>query len=118
MLNGTTGKTAKGANKTYVSYANYYNRDREKTISSRPGSSYSVDNMVFERRDEAEEVLNQLIELIDVYGEAKVADLFELCDMTTSPNDFKYGWTELGKGTVNHINGGYELVLPKAKLLE
>jgi len=106
---------------TKVSYASYYKddrddrrRERERDRSTKGDDS--VDDILFETRSEAQEVLTSLADIIDEYGSASVADLCDLCGVTESWADHKYGWTNVSKATIESVRGGYFIInLPKAR---
>lgn len=130
LLFGEGGKpnriTRDGAS-SYVSYSDYYKRpsiyarDRD---TRRPDSRYrrktpvSFDDIVFERREDAEKVLENLVELTMMYGMASVADFYELSNMDTTYIDNQYGWFELSMASVRRVRDGYILDMPKAEKLD
>lgn len=80
----------------------------------------------FPTRMYAEEILEQLYDLIDEFGNATVADLKELCGVKTSKfSDTKWGWSSKGgKFYVKPIGIGlfkrrkvYALVTPNPQRL-
>ena len=73
--------------------------------------------LTFETRGDAEEVLSGLVDLIVDYKQASIADLYDLCEITSTFTDNKYGWTDLSDASVRRVSDGYVLVLPKAEQL-
>ena len=73
--------------------------------------------IILSTREEAETVLEHLIDLVDVYGSASVADLYDLLGKTPQFTDNKYGWTSLGSASTQRVREGYKLKLPKASPL-
>ena len=114
------GGSSRGSNSSTasrVSYRSFYDsRDGYRssdTTQTRTG--YSYDTIVIDDRAEAEEVLVRMDELIETYGMASVADLYDLVGVTCEHTDNKYGWTNLRNAkAVRLIGGGYKLDLPKA----
>lgn len=84
-----------------------------------PSPRHGFDEVQFESRGEAEQVLDTLGEIVNNYGSATLADL---CDMTGMPNPYtnnKYGWTSLQGAGVHHGRGGvYLLSLPKPEPID
>lgn len=74
--------------------------------------------IVFESRGDAEEVLSGLSDLIKEYKQASVADLYDLCNITSSFADNKYGWEDLTSSSVKRVTDGYVLDLPRATVLD
>lgn len=101
-----------------VSYQRYYDddrrdRDRER-YSVRTRSGYNFDDIKFDTRGDAENVLIAMEQEIDNYGIVSVADLYELVGITGNYTDNKYGWTDLRTADVVRCRDGYTLKLPRA----
>lgn len=104
-----------------VSYSSYYDRDerKERARGSRNQPTREFYDIVLDSRAEAEEVLESLRDIVDQYGQASLADYHDLCDVSGSYTDNKYGWTDLTRVTVSLVRGqGYVVNLPKAVLLD
>lgn len=118
ILYGATGfhrsSTTRADKISYVEYSNQRHRDRrfDDYRSSRPG--YSYDDITLESRGEAQEVLTRMDELIETYGMATVADLYDLIGKSSNYTDCKYGWTNLRNAEAVRVRDGYKLKLPKA----
>lgn len=72
-------------------------------------------DLILERREDAEMVLEQLIAIIDQYEVASVSDLNELIGKPSSHIDQKWGWTSLGHVSIRQVREGYHLDLPAAE---
>lgn len=98
-----------------VSYTNYYDRrdDRARVVAPRGG--YQYDDIIFDNRGEAEEVLEKMDELIETYGVVSVGDLYDLVGISnqSSYTDQKYGWTNIRTAQVVRLRDGYMIKLPK-----
>ena len=116
ILYGETGRTKRSSNASKVSYRSYYDHREDdrpyNSYRSKPG--YSYDRITLDSRGEAEDVLTRMDELIDTYGVASVADLYDLVGITGDYTDNKYGWTNIRSATVVRVHDGYLLKLPKA----
>ena len=87
-----SSRGGKRDNRSYVSYNNYSSRkDDRRDISPRDRARHNFDDIILDSRGEAEEVLNHLVDLIIDYGEATVADLYDLVGITGNFTDQKYG---------------------------
>jgi hypothetical protein len=85
-----------------------------REISKRARATHNFDEIMLESRGEAEEVLDQLLEIISQYQAASVADLYTLIGVSAAYTDGKYGWSDLRGASVSHVRGGlYLLNLPK-----
>lgn len=120
ILYGSTGrgKRSNGFRADYVSYNKYSDRrydDRRSIEESRSRTGYSYDDVILETRGEAEEVLDRMDELIDMYGVVSVMDLYDLVGISGQYTDNKYGWTNIRNAEpVRTRDGCYMLKLPRA----
>lgn len=106
--------------RSYVNYNSLYDhkRRRDRTTTTKSPSRHDFNEVIFERRIDAEEVLSNLVELIDMYDVATVADFYSAAGLDEEWNDHKFGWDNLARGTVKRIREGYILVLPRPIQLE
>jgi len=117
------GETRRGSNRrsstsSRISYRSYYEREEsERDRGRRRETGYSYDDVILESRAEAEEVIARLDELIDVYGMASVADLYDLVGISGQYTDNKYGWTDVRSASHVRVRDGYLLKMPRAKPL-
>lgn len=80
MLYGDKRSSSRGSS-SYVSYRSYSdNTSRNSRRLVR--ASYDFDDVVFDTRGEADEVLSSMDELMDTYGVVSVADMYDLCGMS------------------------------------
>lgn len=119
MLNGgEPRRSKKSSTASRVSYRSYYereDRERERDRGSRSRyNAYSYDDIILETRGEALDVLTRLEELIDVYGMASVADLYDLVGVSGQHTDCKYGWTDIRSADTARVRDGYLLKMPRA----
>lgn len=109
---------------SYVSYSNYYNggRPQEKRRSDRVSNTpgHTVKEIIFKTREEAGDVLGDMMDQIKDYGMVSVGDLYdmvghpELGNITTE----SWGWFNLDGARVRGTNGGYIIMLPKTEYLK
>jgi len=125
--NGTRRSSApmsRSGNPGYVSYNRFSARTPEReapragALSIRDKETHNFDELVFETRMEADSVLDGLLNLIDQYNQATVADFYHLAGQTGSFADAKWGWTELSKAGIQSVREGYLLRLPAPQALE
>lgn len=76
------------------------------------------EEVIFENRWEAEDVLDNLISAIMEYGSVNIADYYELINMPSNFTDNKYGWTNLANAAIERVGGGYLLKLPPTVKLD
>lgn len=101
-----------------VNYRKYY-QGEERRDYARPRSQaqYNYDDIVFETRGDAEEVLYRMEELLDRFEVVSVADLFDMAGISCNYTDNKYGWTDLRNARVERVRDGYIINLPRATTL-
>lgn len=128
LFGGKRGaRTSRDRGRSYVSYDRVsYNstrdrdRDREsRDVSRRSRATHRFDDLVLDSRGEAEEVISHLVDLTIDYGQATVADLYDLLGVTSDFTDNKHGWTDLRGASVTRARGGgYLLDLPRTRPLD
>ena len=105
--------------RSFVSYNNYSSnrQDDRREFSNRDRARHNFDEIAFKSRGDAAEVISRLVEQIIEYGQATVADLYDLVGITGEFTDNKYGWIDLRSASVSRARDGYLLILPKPILL-
>jgi len=100
---------------SYVSYESAYNKRESsaRAYSPRQRTRQRFNDILIEGRDEAEQVLEVLLDHIDRYNVVAVSDFYELVGIEASWADHKYGWDNLSKATIERVRGGYVLDMPK-----
>lgn len=114
----TGRRAASRGGQGYTSYNRYSSstirrEDPRPPMSRRARSQHEFDEIILATRAEAEEVLDNLFQLIEKYGQATVGDLYELVDLTGNYTDDKWGWSDLRGSNVRRTRNGYLLDLPK-----
>jgi len=113
ILYGGTGKTKSNTAASKVSYRSYYDSRRDYS-AVRTKTGYNYDDIIFDNRGEAEDVLSRMDELVSTYGLVSVADLYDLVGITGNYTDNNYGWTDIRSASVIRVRDGYMIKLPKA----
>lgn len=92
-------------------------RERRNYASVR-GPGYDYGNIIVPNKGSAEEVLDQLDAIIEQYGTASVADLYDLVGVTPEHTDYNYGWMNISTAkSIRLRDGQYTIQMPKAKPL-
>lgn len=122
-VNGDKPLINKQSGPNRVSYSdNYWSASNNRGSVSQPSRSntvYSVNTLEFENRGDAETVLLRLKENIDTYHQATVADFYEISGEKFNFTDYKYGWKNLDRASVERTNSGrYFIDFPKICPLE
>lgn len=102
-----------------VSYSSYY--QGPSTQQNVPGnqtrpnpSAYGPGGIIFDMRADAEIVLAKMFELLSLYQNVSVGDMYDLAGLS-SPNaysDFKYGWRDLNSARVVPFGSKWTISLP------
>lgn len=119
-------RTTRDRGRSYVNYGGYSSmdkrdnrgRDERKEMSNQSRARHDFGDIVFPTRGDAEVVLSHLVDLTIEYGQATVADLYDLAGITSNYTDDKYGWTNLSRSDVSPIRGGYVINLPRPILID
>lgn len=88
-----------------------------RMMSREDRARHDFDAVVLSSREEAIEVVEALIDRVQRYGSASVADMYDLVGVTGSYADRSYGWTDLRSADVRQTRGGYLLDLPRPEPL-
>lgn len=99
------------ANGSRISYA-------EREPSRRARATHDFDSIVHESREDAENVLDQMGELVDYYDVCSVADMYELSGVSPEYTDRAWGWDDLRTASIRRTRTGYIIDLPRPKAIE
>jgi hypothetical protein len=122
FLFGDSRGRSSGTRPGYTNYnratnpSSSYSAPRELSRQSR--ATHDFDEIILATRGEAEDVIDNLRNLVDQYQTATVADLYDLVGITGSFTDAKWGWDDLRTASVRHIRNGYLVVLPKTQPID
>lgn len=67
----------------------------EEELNKQVKTYYPVSKKVFDTKEEAEEILNELYDILLRFNNVTVYDYYELVDIERCDNDRNYGWTDL-----------------------
>ena len=116
ILWGERGNRSDNLKSSSLSYHSYYDKkdDQRYRDSSSNRDGYNYNDIIFDNRGEAEEVLYKMDELISMYEVVSVADLYDLVGIDGKYTDNRYGWKDIRNASVIHTRDGYMIKLPKA----
>ena len=63
-------------------------------------------------KSDADTVVENLVNVVDIYEVVSVADLNELLGLPTSHVDHKWGWTNLASIEVRQVRDGWLIAFP------
>lgn len=92
----------------------------EGPVRANPRNRYSYNDIIFDSRADAREVLDCMGDILDRFKMVSVADFYELakaeeCETYT---DRKYGWFNLDTAEIIRDRDGYRIIFPKTELLD
>ena len=120
ILRGETAARKSNTPGSRFSYNTCFGKDessRRSTYNSgREGFYY--DDIILQTRVEAENILEEMDNILDQYKKVTVTDLLDLLGKTGNYTDAKYGWINLRNAKIVKVRDGYLLDLPKALPLE
>lgn len=77
-----------------------------------------MEDIFFNNRDDAQEVLGRMMELINDYGWATIGDLYSLVGLSTNYTHERYAWNNLGRCRVQYTSEGYLIDFPEPEYLK
>ena len=124
LLGGEGGSIGfnRSSSKSKESYNKYYkSSSRTGSTSTRSGqnSRYKYDDILFDSRGEAEEVLDVLTGLIEEYGMVSLLDFHDAVGVPSNYTDDKYGWCDLRTAAIaGNRSSGYIIKMPRIMPLD
>lgn len=98
-------------------YDQMSDHEPRRMLSRDARARHDFNDVVLDSRTEAIEVIEALIDRVDRYQSATVADLYDLVGVTGSFADQRWGWTDLRTADVRQVRGGFLLDLPSPEPL-
>jgi hypothetical protein len=90
-----------------------------RMVSRQARARHDFGEILLETRQDAEEVLDRMYDILAKHNEVQVSDLYALTGMESTHVDTKWGWTDLHGSKVGRIRGGgYILELPEPEILK
>lgn len=121
LIYGVRGSITNRSGVRGVSYSKFYDSTSSKKTSPTPTSRsnvYSVNEVTFIDRGEAEAVLERLLEEIDRYDMVSVGDFYDMISQKHSFTDLNYGWKDLSTAEIVRSRDGYSIKFPKITPLQ
>jgi hypothetical protein len=117
------GRPARGVRPGYTNYAGAALRaaaplsDPRPALSRQARANHEFGEILIASRVDAEEVLDKLREIINLYNMTSVADFKECVGLPTEFTDNTWGWTDLRSAQIRAVRGGYVIDLPRTQAL-
>lgn len=106
----------------YVSYNRFSQvprREEPRTMSRRARAVHDFEEIILDSRQEAQEVLDELVDRAIKYEQTTLSDLYDLVGMRSTFADERWGWRDLRGARIQRLSGGqYLLDLPKTEALD
>ena len=124
LINGRAGggrSSRRGGSQTsYSSYFRGDNRQQSRPRGSSPRERYSYNDIIFETRGDANEVLDIMYEVLEKYHVLSIADYYELAGATDQEQytDRAYGWFDIGDAHIIRDRDGYRISLPRPESIK
>ena len=128
---GTTSSARRSRNSPYVSYDRYASskttvrrddpreRDRERSgLSSRARSMHDFNEIVFNTRAEANEIIDLMFDYVKRYEQVTVAEFYQFTNNTPYPTDENWGWVDLRGVEPKKVRDGFVIDLPRPEHLK
>lgn len=96
-----------------IDYNKESTKNRNRSRSTRGSSGYDFDNVIFDSREEADEVFQDLVDTLNEYGEVTVYYFYERSGITAEFPDQDWGWKSLDGTGYIYTSEGISLDLPK-----
>lgn len=101
------------------SYSDYSGYSRPKGTRDRPAerrerrsarhAEPERNEIIFDTRSDANDVIDRMSDLIDQYGQVSLADLNALIGASSNFVDDNWGWTDMGSFDVRQVRDGFML---------
>ena len=119
LYGGRGNSSRKDRNGNKVSYRSYYSNPEDTRASSyKTQNRFDYEDVIFDTRVDAEEVREQMCDVIRQYGFVTVADMYDMADLPAPYTSSKYGWRNLNSSEVIRNRDGYIIKLPKASPID
>lgn len=110
-----------GTTSSYTSYNRFYNSSQvnsSRTLNTRARSMHDFDDIIIATRQEATNVLDTMLEMLDKYRCVTVRDFYDLVGITANYTDQKWGWKDLRSSSITRVRDGYVIVLPQPEVIQ
>ena len=127
LIFGSSGEPSRGHRSRFggrksekTSYGKYYD---EKNRRKAQRESYrdvpkDPDEIIMDTRSEARDALIELDMAIQKFGQASIADFYDIVGVTGEWTDNRYGWTSLRGARVRPVRDGFIIELPPTEILD
>ncbi len=104
----------------HTSYDRMHNKRRQRVSRGRSSNRRNVrqtetifEDIFFDERNDAENTLGRMMELIAEYGQATIGDLYSLVGLSPNYTHESWGWEDLRRCPILYTTEGYLIDLPE-----
>lgn len=117
MFYGDVKRKSSSGRGEYVSYRDYSSRG---DYDRRRRTPRDIDDVIFESRAEAEDVLDEMDAVLSEYEFVSVADYYEIAGVSGSGThtNNRYGWSSLRTADVVRVRDGWTIKMPRPKVID
>ena len=110
MLYGDSRPRSRNSYSDYSGYSRPKgSRDRHAERRSARQAEPERNEIIFDSRSDANDVIDRMSDLIDQYGQASLADLNALIGASSNFIDDNWGWTDMSSFNVRQVRDGFML---------
>lgn len=120
LLRGESSSRRSSSGVSKISYNKVYtSRDRyDSPVRHRTLAGYDFGTITFDYKEDAEDVLHTLDEILDEYHFVSVADLYYAIGEDANYTDDNFGWTSLRSAEIVRTRDGYSIRFPKVRPID
>ena len=102
-----------------TSYSKYYDDRKPKNdYRSYRDAPRDPDDIILDTRAQARDALEELDYIIHKYGQASIANFYDIVGVTGEWTDNRYGWTSLRGASIKPVRDGFMIILPPTRILD
>lgn len=117
LFGGRGGGSGNGKRSTHdkISFRDYNGISRREERSySNTARDAGYQDIVYETRADARDVLDSMDEILETYDAVSVGDMYDLSGLTCDHTLNNYGWTDIRNAKIVPVSDGYIIKMPRA----
>lgn len=115
LFGGRGGSGGKRSTHDKISFRDYNGISRREERSySNTARDAGYQDIVYETRADARDVLDSMDEILETYDTVSVADMYDLSGLSCDHTLNNYGWTDIRNAKIVPVSDGYIIRMPRA----
>lgn len=115
LFGGRGGGNGKRSTHDKISFRDYNGISRREERSySNTARDAGYQDIVYETRADARDVLDSMDEVLETYDVVTVVDMYDLSGLTCDHTLNNYGWTDIRNAKIVPVSDGYIIRMPRA----